>query len=183
MLSVLISVQPKWCALIASGVKPLEIRKNKPNLQTPFKCYLYCTKPGTTNPNEILETHSVDGKIRKCNGMVMGEFLCDGIVPIRVFNNGNIQFWNFYDLSRSCLSYEELANYIGSGKTGYGWHISDLVIYDKPKRLSEFHKPGYLEAKNGVYGRALEEEKSWQITRAPQSWCYVEDLWEEEDYG
>lgn len=43
MKTVLISIQPKWCELILSGDKTLEIRKNKPKLITPFKCYIYCT--------------------------------------------------------------------------------------------------------------------------------------------
>ena len=32
MKTVLISIQPKWCELILSGDKTLEIRKNKPKL-------------------------------------------------------------------------------------------------------------------------------------------------------
>lgn len=43
MKSVLISIQPKWCELIASGKKTVEVRKTAPKLQTPFKCYIYCT--------------------------------------------------------------------------------------------------------------------------------------------
>ena len=44
MKSVLISIQPKWCELIASGKKTVEVRKTKPKLETPFKCYIYCTQ-------------------------------------------------------------------------------------------------------------------------------------------
>ena len=44
--AVLISIHPKWCELIASGKKMVEIRKNKPKLETPFKCYIYQTKGG-----------------------------------------------------------------------------------------------------------------------------------------
>lgn len=44
MKSVLISIQPKWCELIASGKKTIEVRKTKPKLETPFKVYIYCTK-------------------------------------------------------------------------------------------------------------------------------------------
>ena len=38
------------------------------------------------------------------------------------------------------------------GKGGYAWHISDLEIFDEPKKLSDFG-----------------------LKRAPQSWCYVEE--------
>lgn len=41
--SVLISIRPKWCELIASGEKTIEVRKTRPKLETPFKCYIYCT--------------------------------------------------------------------------------------------------------------------------------------------
>ena len=44
MKSVLISIRPKWCALIASGKKTIEVRKTYPKLPTPFKCYIYCTQ-------------------------------------------------------------------------------------------------------------------------------------------
>ena len=43
--AVLISIQPKWCKLIANGKKTIEIRKSRPKLATPFKCYIYCTRP------------------------------------------------------------------------------------------------------------------------------------------
>ena len=43
--AVLISIRPKWCELIASGKKTIEIRKTRPKIETPFKCYIYCTRP------------------------------------------------------------------------------------------------------------------------------------------
>ena len=42
--AVLISIRPKWCEKIASGEKTIEVRKTRPKLQTPFKCYIYCTQ-------------------------------------------------------------------------------------------------------------------------------------------
>lgn len=47
--AVLISIQPKWCELIAKGKKTLEVRKTRPKLETPFKCYIYCTKLKSKN--------------------------------------------------------------------------------------------------------------------------------------
>lgn len=44
-MAVLLSVRPKWCELIASGKKTVEVRKTRPKIETPFKCYIYCTKP------------------------------------------------------------------------------------------------------------------------------------------
>ena len=44
MKAVLISIQPKWCELIANGKKTVEVRKTKPKIDVPFKCYIYCTQ-------------------------------------------------------------------------------------------------------------------------------------------
>lgn len=41
--SVLISIRPEWCELIVSGEKTIEVRKTRPKLDMPFKCYIYCT--------------------------------------------------------------------------------------------------------------------------------------------
>lgn len=43
MKSVLISIKPKWCELIASGKKTIEVRKTRPKIEIPFKVYIYCT--------------------------------------------------------------------------------------------------------------------------------------------
>lgn len=43
-LTLMLSIKPKWCELIASGRKTIEVRKTRPKLETPFKCYIYCTK-------------------------------------------------------------------------------------------------------------------------------------------
>ena len=44
MKSVLISIKPKWCELIASGKKTIEVRMTRPKQDTPFPCYIYETK-------------------------------------------------------------------------------------------------------------------------------------------
>lgn len=182
MKSVLMSIQPKWCELIASGKKTVEVRKTKPKLETPFKVYIYCTKGrgdclwrlggvwyDTQPPNE--RPNILDGK-------VIGYFVCESIDEFTK---------SFFDeqeerdtqeiidfLDASCLYYDELVSYVGLKKF-YGWYISDLVIYDEPRELSEFHSVGWKKAKNGV-ALTFEEEKTWQITRPPQSWCYVEEI-------
>ena len=197
MKSVLISIQPKWCELIASGDKIVEVRKTKPKIKTPFKCYIY-------------ETQSLykgsGGCLFNGRGKVIGEFVCDSIANYEaelwddetyeriqeffepddfaeygeyeyktIADNGD-DFWKENMLCQpSCLTIEELRKYVGCGiATFYGWHISDLVIYDKPKELSEFHKVGYTETKASVSWLTRDEENSWQIKRPPQSWCYVD---------
>jgi predicted transcriptional regulator len=175
---ILISIQPKWCELIVSGKKDVEVRKTKPKIDTPFKCYIYCTYgEGLIEANdEVLPNHLIGLKVSKnkiwsncCNGKVIGEFVCERIqkyecefvdddcyeeiASIFVDEDGDetgfIEWSNDCDFSYehidlyddSCIEYEELKKYMGVGfGTFYGWHISDLVIYDKPKELSEFFK-------------------------------------------
>lgn len=154
MKSVLLSIQPKWCEKIASGEKTVEIRKTKPKIEPPFKCYIYCTKPKTTNPHEIIEIHS-EGKIHKANGKVIGEFICDDIIYAGLGN------YRILKTSETQIEPLDLLDY-ADDKRVYGWHISHLVIYDKPKGLGNFHHCGDNYHFNPP------------VMKPPQSWCYVE---------
>lgn len=166
MKSVLISIKPKWCEFIASGKKTVEVRKTKPKLDTPFKCYIYCTKDFY---------RAGDGYFQgKYCGKVIGEFVCDNIFPMWPGYTGN--------LGDDCLTFEEEEAYLQKG--GYGWHISHLTIYDKPKDLSEFwmkDKCPYSSDEGCTYKYHLfscrrNKMCGQQIERPPQSWCYVEEL-------
>ena len=159
MKAVLISIQPKWCEFIASGKKTVEVRKTKPKIETPFKCYIYCTA-NKQGAKDLLEIHSKDGKIRKGNSKVIGEFVCDRIRCEKEVADGLV---DIVLESTSCVSAKELVEY-ANGNVLYSWHISDLVIYDKPKELGEFNHCGVNYHFNPP------------ITRPPQSWCYVEEL-------
>ena len=157
MKEVLISIQPKWCQLISSGEKTVEVRKTKPKQETPFKCYIYETKG-------LYE--GAGGYLFNGRGKVIGEFVCDEIVA------AECGFYCSLNPTETLLDAFDLLDY-ADGKTVYGWHISDLVIYDKPKELSEFsrHDSSY----DNAFGWAFEDRaKTVSITRPPQSWCYVE---------
>lgn len=183
--AVMLSIRPKWVEKIANGEKTIEVRKTKPKLDTPFKCYIYCTLQGCNEFFRVDLGRDVAkwnrGKWADRKGKVIGEFTCDRIFSINVFDNGSIQNWLFEHMERSCLTYEELADYIGNGKTGYGWHISDLLIYDQPRELTAFRRAcpnsWYCEScamyweNNGTCGN-----ESLYIKRPPQSWCYVEAM-------
>ena len=187
--SVMLSIRPKWCEKIVNGDKTIEVRKTRPKMNTPFKCYIYCTLQGCNEFFRVDLGRDVAkwnrGKWADRKGNVIGEFTCDRIFPINVFDNGGIQNWLFEHMERSCLTYEELADYIGNGRTGYGWHISNLKIYDTPKELIEFHtwKKCKSCSKSGYESTACIYDENCiipaAITKAPQSWCYVEEeLWD-----
>jgi predicted transcriptional regulator len=171
--AVMLSIRPKWCEKICGGEKTIEVRKTRPKLDTPFKCYIYCTLPKYPHEDFIATNYPMPQFYG--GGKVVGEFTCDRIFPINVFDNGGIQNWFFEHMERSCLTYEELAGYIGNGETGYGWHISDLRIYDEPRELIDFERPyecNECDAKWATECNTCHEEG--KIKRAPQSWCYVE---------
>ena len=174
--AVLISIKPRWCDLIMDGKKTVEVRTSRPKIDTPFKCYIYCTQGSGRN--------AYAG-----NGKVIGEFVCDriskyemewhggyakdiyqdirviygdlgreteAIVASNEMTEGDMN--NCYLLANSCLSFDDIGKYVCGKKvlgyhTFYGWRISDLKIYDTPKELEKF-----------------------SLARPPQSWRYVEEL-------
>ena len=206
--SVLISIQPKWCELIANGKKTIEVRKTKPKLETPFKCYLYCTRQGRPlvygSPcpsyveENLVQTYGYSKEkaeeIFGCwNGKVIGEFVCDDLFTI-----GANAYGHEYIERVSCLSHKELENYQGEKTYIWGWHISDLKIYDEPKELKRFGKfeCEYCGSKKECFAPETIYDCSLQridthlnnnnmyrcdgdflsLKRPPQSWCYVEEL-------
>ena len=188
--AVMISIQPKWCELICSGKKTVEVRKTKPKLETPFKCYIYCTygrvwltsvNGKVQKPNNIVLDLTKDSEVQELNGKVIGEFVCDAIFPISIFYSNPKDRLASREFPFTCLTDKEIMDYLGNGVEGYGWHISDLVIYDKPKELSEFkqikiirgyHKEGETKIEKLLKGSRIEVK---YLTRPPQSWCYVEE--------
>ena len=177
MKSIMLSIQPKWCELIASGKKTIEVRKTRPKLETPFKCYIYCTKSKEIMFNVFL--NEPEKEVEYLSGKVIGEFVCDSIRKGGADNF--IQAYYHNNPDETCLTDQELVLYATIGKSLYFWHISDLKIYDKPKRLDEFYKVGKHEAckygkKTCLNLRITDFCKrcEFEITRPPQSWCYVE---------
>lgn len=161
--AVLISIRPKWCEKIISGEKTVEVRKNRPKLDTPFKCYIYCTQSGVAL-----------GALGK-HGKVVGEFTCDRIDRLAPANEP----YGIYDIDddyvlQTCLENGALWDY-GHGTPVYGWHISNLKIYDTPKELSKFSRPfeNCIDKVCDEFGCAS-CENGGHIKRPPQSWCYVE---------
>ena len=177
MKSVLISIQPKWVEKIANRQKTIEVRKTAPKCEVPFKCYIYCTFP--KKPAYTLWLNRRTKNKFLADGKVIGEFVCDKIDEY----TSNERGWYCYDLE-TCLLCDEIAGY-GKGKTLYGWHISDLKIYGKPKELSEFYRPcsysGICYSCNRFRPNGTPNDKpndfcDGEITRPPQSWFYVEEI-------
>lgn len=194
--AILISIRPKWCELIASGKKTIEVRKTCPKLEPPFKCYIYCTLSGSKEFFE--ETCRGDvaswnrSKMSYKKGAVIGEFVCAEIdryarygwlkEPARYMKSSpggypatEIHFANLK------ISPSELEEY-GKGAPLFGWHISDLVIYDEPKQLKEFEvfRTKHITEKaffqEGVCDEIRHVRVLEPLSRPPQSWCYVREF-------
>nr|DAS70919.1 MAG TPA: hypothetical protein [Caudoviricetes sp.] len=188
--AVLISIRSKWCEKIASGNKTIEVRKTRPKIDTPFKCYIYCTSghpyisvKGGNLDRDTVRTNTVG----RCNGKVIGEFVCDYILQRCEMANADIAE------QQSCVRREDIYfKYSEEGKHYiYGWHISNLKIYDAPKKLGEFWRDclEYSELSTNcwscenVCGDGDETDCNTDgrlyLHRPPQSWCYVEAVEDE----
>lgn len=177
MKSVLISIRPQWCEKIARGKKTIEVRKTAPK-EVPFKCYIYMTQ-GTYKDLGLYSEGIYQNRMK-----VIGEFICDKVYNLVnafggiVFADENLNQLEpqlFRDMS--CLTDEQTADYLGN-KDGYGLHITDLKIYDKPKELSEFCIPCKTNCEDCkkplFYDCWKEKGKIKVVTRPPQSWRYIE---------
>ena len=199
MKSVLISTRPKLVEKICHKIgedetgkaiyeKRIEVRNTAPK-EVPFKCYIYETKG-----QYVKFTHGAHTKYGYGRGKVIGEFICDRIICSQAYfdSQGKNHLTNVFpdDIKKTCLDEYDLWDYI-AGKAvkanqmydGYLWHISDLKIYDKPRELSEFRKPCDRFLDCCTCRRLVRNEYMScdnKITRPPLSWCYVEDLGEEE---
>ena len=201
--AVMISIRPKWCRKICSGEKTIEVRKTRPKLEPPFKCYIYCTKAkerligilkdGDENYGETYHGKPVfikqdEGSVCDMWGnrqKVIGEFTCDRIYKIDkdstdfLFKAGGLSVYK-QAAEEKCglcvaMTDDELHGYLGHCQ-GYGWHISNLKIYDTPKELSKFSRPfeNCIDKVCDEFGCAS-CENGGHIKHAPQSWCYVEE--------
>ena len=190
MKSVLIAIRPQWVEKIASGQKTIEVRKTAPK-EVPFKAYIYESRNGghrCKHCNEKDSCYSYAPKNVGCyngRGKVIGEFICDKVYPIKNRGSsfsvaGEKQSVTNEIARQSCLYYDDMVSYFGN-KDGFGWHISDLKIYDKPRELSEFSRPcSYsglcFSCKRTSFKKDGNLLCNTKITRPPQSWMYVEEL-------
>lgn len=171
MRELMISIQPKWVSLITLGKKTVECRKNNPNCEVPFKCYIYCSA------KDYEEVFGVDKFMHKIflngkgKGKVIGHFICDKIVKFP-HDPYDPAFSETADLS--CVGIDGLSEYLGHKNYGYGWHISDLVVYDEPRDLRDFMREGEEFEISTLFSPTIIKAHSCPrfIERPPQSWCY-----------
>lgn len=172
--SVLLSIKPRYVGLISEGSKTIEVRKSVPKLDIPFKVYIYETKGIDKSRLDVfLDGAEISTYHRGC-GAVVGEFICD-----RVYRYTTMNFRTGVDISdedmtqMSCLTKQEVERYeegkiydFGISHYGvFGWHISELNMYDEPIPLDSFVR--YRDTKSGI--------QYYDIKKAPQNYMYVKE--------
>lgn len=189
MKAVLRSIKPYWLYLILTGKKTIEVGKSCPKSKDWNKVVeMYCSK-------DIRSFNRIPEKDRewmhKYLGKVAGLFVCDDITKIvtwqrtwfdilehPIATTTEYGIWND-DFKQMCLTWKEINDY-GKKKPLYGWHISQLKIYDKPKELKDFLLPcgGKIcwgcNLLNVKEADCINRGKRY-ATLPPQSWCYVQE--------
>ena len=146
MKNILISIKPKWVAKILKREKTIEIRKSMPKCDLPCKVYIYETKSKWLKPYHNTITNKIVYNEYEGRGKVVAEFTLNRIeelentmlptIPTCVYLTKTKRYASAVEKA-SCLSQDKIYTYL-SGRDGYAWYIDNLIIYDKPKELSEF---------------------------------------------
>lgn len=178
MKAVMISNTPATCVKLAKGKCTILVRKTRPKIDTPFKAYIYCTDNSGTLFIAYDGLHDSTNYVGRfdlacLNSKVIGEFVCDKVDKFELdyeFFGKNIEYdLDNKEVSKTGLTQKDLLEY-GKGKPLYGWHISNLIIYDTPKSLEMF--PTGKIARDCGGGNYMVYDKI--LTRPPRDWCYVE---------
>ena len=189
---ILASIKPYYYYLIAEEKKKIEVRKTAlKNLPQDIVFYMSKDEKSFAKiPKEFQE------KYRKHFGKVGLAIVCNKITRYncdKIFDEYFIAGYigAYMPLKEMCLTNKDLIEY-GKGRPLYGWHISDLKIYDKPKELSEFRAYNF-KSMNGTDVCGNYDCKYYQdsgsymippscakngcrITRPPQSYMFVEEV-------
>lgn len=192
-MNILLSVRPEWLAKILNGEKTVEIRKSVPKL--PCEVYLYCTKKehtalvirkGEMNYGEVMDkpifVKAPDAYWQLplgVHGKVVAKFTLKEAekITFEVVDYYTPTWDGYYAkdelLEKAKITIAELNAY-GNGNPLYAWHITDLVIFEKPMELWQFNQKGFPHSTDYTAYENNEPRYYHHITRAPQSWQYVE---------
>ena len=167
MKSVLRSVKPYWFYLICEHKKKVEVCKTEPlSKEWDRIVYLYCSKDIRSFKRIPEQYHE---KYRKYLGTVGAYFYCYGIMDIS----------SDYAPLGSGITTEELMQY-GKGKTLSGLCFHKINVFKNPRDLSDFKTPDKpyhsIIEREGSLTFADGYESGKPLTRAPQSWQYVQEV-------
>lgn len=206
MKAVLISIQPQWCELIASGKKTIEVRKSAPK-EVPFKAYIYmtATKERCRFWEYITAYQNNKGDILNGSQKVIGEFICDKVdrfycasVPYR--KDYNLGYGSFLDNGVYkvkgwhegivCERDDKYIDTMLNNKDLEQMCLTAQEVFDYVGIGKHFYAWHITDLKIYDKPKDLSEFRKvclngkcsdciyeeCKITRPPQSWCYVEEL-------
>ena len=170
---ILASLKPYYYYLIGERKKTIEVRKSALK-DLPQDIAFYMSKDEKSFakiPKEFQE------KYRKHFGKVGIRAVVDNMDVYAYDCCDGVDIDD--DMLLETMIDREYINIYAKGKALYGWHISNLKIYDKPKELSEFRIS--CNRKNLCYSCNRFTGKPWDIcnnsiTRPPQSYMFVEEV-------
>lgn len=190
--AILLSIKPKYVAKILNGEKTIEIRKTIPKCDLPIDVYIYCTKDLKNgkealtwlNEKALKQVKNITYNGKELLGKVVAKFTLRNIEEIKPFDEYNSPFGLAYKLTeekiitcqKAQLTYDEYNRYL-KDKTGYAYHIEDLVIFDRPKELWEFNSFNGIVPCNKCHFQGVsncECNHCNSLYKAPQNYCYVE---------
>ena len=182
---ILASIKPYYYYLIAEEKKKIEVRKTAlKNLPQDIAFYMSKDEKSFAKiPKKFQE------KYRKHFGKIGMRVVCDEVEEFHEWElSPQGKFADFERerlenfLTAACLSEEEVVRYrenLPYFKPLYGWHISDLKIYDKPKPIMQFYKPCPIKIKNCPVCELYSTYTGCcmnNIDRPPQSYMFVEEV-------
>lgn len=171
-MTVILSIKPYYLYLILIGEKTIELRKSFPECEEWDKtAFLYCTKDMRSF---ALIPEKDQGWMRDKLGKIACKIVVDKFYTFIPTQNGfkTKKISSARALHKSRLRIFEVKNYLKEN-TGYGWHIASLVLFE-PREITKFARACTDDCtKCGIHIFGSECDRTLEITRPPQSWCYA----------
>ena len=183
MKAIMLTIRLKWFYLTYKGIKTIEVRKSAPK---DFVGDVFEVVSKTNFEKDLMEIPESEREFfKQFKGKVGLKFTLNKVEEIKSkyvgFADYSTSVLNMAGIEMlSCLKHEELFEYLKYEK-GYAWHISNLVIFDKPKELGEFkhyNKPNcdscpFQHSALCEYHIEVECDDI-PLTKAPQSYQFIE---------
>ena len=168
-----------WFYLIWMGKKKKEVRLNRPRN---FKgdVYLYVSKTNWKKDLQRIPDHQ-RRFFSQFVGKVGARFTLGKVDTWYkqgegwVWMNDALEDYRFALLMGGAeLDFHEFSAYTKGKRVCYSWDITNLVKFDEPLELKQYLTYSHTVDGIGFKGERKKFTILKPITRAPQSWCYVE---------
>ena len=178
---MLMTIRLWWFYLIYMGKKTKEVRLNKPR-DFQGDVYLYVSKTEWKKDLAKIPEHQREF-FKRFVGKVGVKFTIGKIEEWKRQGEGwvwlNTKTLNDYRLSllfQAKLDYNEFCDYTKGKSVCYSFEITNLVKLDEPLELKNYLVYSHTVDGIGIRGEKMHFKIFKSLNRAPQSWCYVEEM-------